>query len=119
MPDGDQHDPRENPEALLVCPECAAPLAAGAYEAHLRQAHRLYFFRGVRRPYNDALALLLNLLAGPEPDAEAWLTLSAIARDDHGPRAAPFLAAMLGGLAARAGAVERWPTSWRPKAMRC
>ena len=106
MPDGDKQDPQGTPEALLVCPECAASLTAAAYESHLRQAHRLYFFRGVRRPYKDALALLLNLVAGPEPDAEAWRVLSAIAREDHGPRAAPFLAAMLGGLLARVGSVE-------------
>src|ERR1700682_4572305 len=106
MPDGDKPDLRQiaaraPPEALLVCPECAAPLIASAYEAHLRQAHRLYFFRGVRRPYNDALAVLLNLVAGPAPDAEAWRALSTIAREDHGPRAALFLAAALGGLLAR------------------
>ncbi len=106
MPDGDKNDPHllitaDAPEALLVCPECAAPLAAGAYEAHLRHTHRLYFFRGVRHSYNDVFISLLNLLAGPKPDAEAWRVLSVIVREDHGPRAARFLAATLGGLLAR------------------
>ena len=84
-----------------MCPACATPLAAGAYETHLRQAHRRYFFRGVHRPYNDTLAFLLNLLAGPTSDAEAWRALSVIAREDHGPRAELFLASALGGLLSR------------------
>jgi hypothetical protein len=113
MPDGPNHDSQGQagavapPEVLLVCPECAAPLAAPAYEAHLRQAHRLVFFRGRLLPHDDALALLLNLVAAPTPDAEAWRTLAALARADHNQRADAFLAATLGGLLARVGGKRR------------
>jgi len=113
MPDGPNHDSQGQagavapPEVLLVCPECAAPLAAPAYEAHLRQAHRLVFFRGRLLPHDDALALLLNLVAAPTPDAEAWRTLAALARADHNQRADAFLAATLGGLLARVGGADR------------
>jgi uncharacterized C2H2 Zn-finger protein len=94
-------------EALLVCPECAATLAAPLYEAHLRQAHGLIFFRGRFLSHDDALALLLNLVAAPTPDAEAWRALAVLARADHGPRADAFLASTLGGLLARVGGKRR------------
>ncbi len=118
MPDGDKHDPQSliaaaPPEVLLVCPECGAPLAAAVYEAHLRQAHRLHFFRGIRRTYTETLAQLLNLLAAPSPDDEAWRVLAVLMRDEHGARAPTVLAALLGALltrvddASRAAAADR------------
>ncbi len=107
MPEGDKHDPQSltapapPAEVLLVCPECGAPLAAGLYEAHLRQAHHLYFFRGARRTYTATLAHLLNLLAETPPDADAWRVLALLMREEHGARAATVLAALLGALLTR------------------
>jgi hypothetical protein len=89
------------PQALLLCPECDAAVAAADFETHLRTAHRVYLFRGARRSYNDTLAVLLDLLAAPRPDPGAWRTLAALAREDHGPRADFFLAASLGRALAR------------------
>ncbi len=97
----ESHAASAPPEVLLVCPECRGPLAAAAYEAHLREAHQLVFFRGRLLSHADALALLLNLVAAPVPDPDAWRALSALARADHGQRADAFLAAALGGLLAR------------------
>jgi uncharacterized C2H2 Zn-finger protein len=116
MPDGDKYGApplaaaAHPPEVLLVCPECGVPQAARAYEVHLRQAHRLIFFRGGRRPYNDTLALLLNLLAATPPDPEAWQALSALMREENGLRADMVLAALVGALLTRIDADHRGAT---------
>ena len=113
MPDGDKYDPQllaapaAPPEVLLVCPECGAPLAAAVYEAHLRQAHRLYYFRGARGGYAETVARLLNLLAETTPDADAWRLLAALIREEHGARAPTVLAALLGALMNRVGEERR------------
>jgi uncharacterized C2H2 Zn-finger protein len=113
MPDGDNSQARllgsaaaAVPEALLVCPECRATFRPSVFEAHLRQVHRIYQFRGVRRSFNDTFAALLDALILDRPDPEAWHTLSAIAAENHGPHADIFLAMTLGQLLTRV-AVER------------
>ncbi len=114
MPDGDKSQFRLSapmtaalpPEALLVCPECHISLPPAAFEAHLRQVHRIYQFRGVRRSFNDTFAALLDALIAEPPDAEAWRTLAALAAEDYGSRADIFLAGTLGQLLTRV-AVER------------
>jgi hypothetical protein len=78
----------------LLCPECRAPTAD--LEAHLRQVHKVYQFRGSTRSHDETIALLLNAVLSPRPDAEAWKTLSAMAREDHGARADVFLATLVG-----------------------
>jgi len=95
------------PEALLICPECAAPLTALSYEVHLRQTHQLVFFRGRLLAHDAALAFLLNCMAAPAPDLDAWRALAALAQADHGQRADVFLAATLGGLLARVSGKRR------------
>ncbi|HZY84359.1 MAG TPA: hypothetical protein VFE78_05985, partial [Gemmataceae bacterium] len=127
MPDGDNQSPRPPAKvarplryrvteiepategAPAICPECQAVVPADALESHLRTVHRIYEFRGVRRTYNETLAVLLNALIGARPDPVAWRTLDAIAREEHGARADFFLAATLGRLLARI-APERRPT---------
>ncbi|HEY7424105.1 MAG TPA: hypothetical protein VH682_07705 [Gemmataceae bacterium] len=95
------------PEALLVCPECLTSLRPAAFETHLRQVHRVYQFRGVRRSFNDTFAALLDALVAEPPDAEAWHTLAAIAAEDYGPRGDAFLAGTLGQLLSRVGPERR------------
>jgi uncharacterized C2H2 Zn-finger protein len=115
MPDGDNSQARPlgsataaaPPEALLVCPECRATFRPGVFESHLRQAHQIYQFRGVRRSFNDTFAALLDTLLHDPPDAEAWRTLSAIAAENHGPRADIFLALTLGQLLKRVEGARR------------
>jgi hypothetical protein len=89
------------PEALVVCPECRVSLRPSLFETHLRQVHRIYQFRGVRRSFNDTFATLLDALVVDRPDAEAWHMLSALANEDHGARADVFLARTLGQLLTR------------------
>lgn len=118
MPDGDNSHKRllgsaaaaAAPEALLVCPECRATLAPGAFESHLRQVHRIYQFRGVRRSFNDTFAALLDALVLDRPDAEAWRSLSAIAVEEHGSRGENFLALTLGQLLKRVAPERRTAT---------
>ena len=114
MPDGDNSQARllgtgaaSPPEALLVCPECRTSFRPGLFEAHLRQIHRIYQFRGVRRSFNDTFAALLDALLLDPPDLEAWRTLSAIAAENNGPRADNFLAMTLGQLLTRAAPERR------------
>jgi hypothetical protein len=95
------------PEALLVCPECRVSLRPSTFETHLRQVHRIFQFRGVRRSLNDTFAALLDALVLDRPDAEAWLTLSALAIENHGARADHFLALTLGQLLTRVSPQRR------------
>lgn len=95
------------PEALVVCPECRVSLRPSAFESHLRQVHRIYQFRGVRRSFNDTFAALLDALVLDRPDAEAWRTLSALAAEDHGARADIFLARTLTQLLTRHASADR------------
>jgi uncharacterized protein YbaR (Trm112 family) len=119
MPDGDNSQARLSrsasaaaaPEALLVCPECRAALRADTFDSHLRQVHRIYQFRGVRRSFNDTFAALLDALVLDRPDPEAWRTLSALAVENHGPRADIFLATTLGQL------MTRIPVEYRGEAI--
>jgi len=109
MPDGENSRARllgsaaaaAAPEALLVCPECRVAFQPGILEAHLRQVHQIYQFRGIRRSFNDTFAALLDALLLDPPDAEAWCIMSAIAVEEHGSRAAIFLARTLGQLLKR------------------
>jgi hypothetical protein len=110
MPDGDKSQPRPAavaamptvpPEALLVCPECRRSFSPAAFETHLRQAHRIFQFRGVRRSFNDTFAALLDALVGERVDYEAWRTLVAIAVEQNGARSDYFLATTLGQLLTR------------------
>src|SRR4051794_27298766 len=89
MPDGDNRDPGlptaapptprgippypsphppPSPEALAVCPECGAAVSPRQFGLHLRRAHRVYQFRGVRRNRDDTLAALLGALFTTDPD---------------------------------------------------
>jgi hypothetical protein len=97
------------PEALLVCPQCNAGVPAGALESHLRQTHQVYQFRGVRRPFHETMAVLLEALTSSRPDPRAWDLLSTIAREEHGERGDVFLAALLGQLISRLDAARRGP----------
>ncbi len=106
MSDGDKHDLQRlgaavPADAPLICPECGAAPTAADYESHLREVHRLFLFRGARRPYTETLAHLLNLLTAVPPDADAWEMLTALMRREQGARASTVLAALLGALLTR------------------
>jgi hypothetical protein len=83
--------PAAVPDVLIVCPECREAFAVGTFDAHLRRAHRIYLFRGMRRSREDTIAAQLAQLVCPNPSADAWRALSELAQDEHGPRAVAFL----------------------------
>src|SRR5688572_22801354 len=76
--------------SALSCPICGDKVAAAQIEAHLRQRHQIFQFRGERRSPNDTINHLLSLLL-KSPDRDAWQMLQAIAREQHGTAADRFL----------------------------
>jgi hypothetical protein len=93
--------------SVETCPECGAVLPPGRLDEHLRGEHRLYRFRGTAAPAGATLAALLAALSQPEPDPDAYALLELIAHDEHGRRAAGFLASTLGAALAAAGGARR------------
>ena len=89
------------PEALIVCSICRQALAVSAFEEHLRQAHQLFTFRGVRRSLPDTLEAILDDLITPQPSADAWHALVWLARGEHLERADDFLAGLIATSLAR------------------
>jgi hypothetical protein len=113
MPDGETFTPRSAAAAsageTVRCPECRTPVASSVLESHLRQVHRVYVFRGVRRSFNDTLVNLLEALFTPKPDPQAWRTLAAIAHEEHAGRAGTFLTGVFGQALARLPPEYRGP----------
>jgi hypothetical protein len=118
MPDGERQPTRRPStapatataqEAMLVCPECGTAHHPRFFEMHLRLVHRIYSFRGVRRSYNDTLAVLLDALTAPKPDAEAWTVLKTLADEEQKERSAYFLTTLLGQRLARLDPERRGP----------
>src|SRR5205823_3274536 len=70
-------------DRLVPCPECHAAVPMKHQEIHLRRAHHIFQFRGVRRPLEETFAALFAAVCGPSPDYDAWKTLEEIARDEH------------------------------------
>jgi hypothetical protein len=101
MPDGDSPEARLAPGARIVCSLCRASVRPADYDIHLRRAHRLFTFQGVRRTFDDTIEALLEALLVPRPDPTAWPVLEEAAREVHGGRAEDFLAATLGPPLAR------------------
>jgi hypothetical protein len=117
MPDGDRTTPRPAAQVMplgdaeppVVCPRCQQPVPARDFQRHLSRAHHLYAFRGIRYEFPDALAALLQALVTRAPDPEAWRTLVAAARMEHGAGADDFLAGVLGR------ALRQLPDDDRPR----
>jgi hypothetical protein len=109
MPDGDTSTPRstaarsstETSGPTVRCPECRQPIPSNVLETHLRQAHQLYLFRGVRLSLNAAVSALLEALFTERPDPQAWRMLAAIAHEEHAGKAGQFLTGLLGPALAR------------------
>jgi hypothetical protein len=88
------------PEALVICSICRQAMVVSAFEEHLRQAHQLVTFRGVRRSFADTLEAMLEDLVSPHA-GEAWQALVQLARREHPDRADSFLAGLLATTLAR------------------
>jgi hypothetical protein len=79
-------------ERPVACPECSAAVPGSQLETHLRQAHHIYQFRGVRRSQHETIAILLRAICDAKPEFEAWETLEGLAQDEYGSQAPSFLA---------------------------
>src|SRR5262245_14067329 len=55
-------------ERPVACPECSTPVPGSQLDAHLRQVHHIYQFRGVRRSQYETIALLLRAVCDSKPD---------------------------------------------------
>jgi hypothetical protein len=82
-------------ERPVACPECDSAVPQEDLDEHLRHSHRVYQFRGVRRPLQETIAALLAAVCDPKPDFQAWESLEALARDEYGTQAEAILAAGL------------------------
>jgi hypothetical protein len=79
-------------ERPVACPECGTAVPGSQLDVHLRQAHHIYEFRGVRRSQHETTAVLLAATCAPIPDYEAWDSLETLAQDEYGPQVNNFLA---------------------------
>ena len=91
----------------MLCPVCGESLVASQVETHLRQRHQIYQFRGERRSPADTVTHLLTLVCKSPGDRDAWQTLQAILREQHGSGADRCLAASLAATLARIPADRR------------
>jgi serine/threonine protein kinase len=83
-------------ELPIACPECPARVPAKDLEIHLRRAHGIFEFRGVRRGYNETRDALLEAVCGPRPDVPAWQALEGLAQDRHAEQARQRLVVWVG-----------------------
>jgi uncharacterized C2H2 Zn-finger protein len=70
-------------ERLVICPECAAEVRSKDLEFHLRRAHQVFQFRGVRHTYVDTRDTILKAVCRPPADLAAWKSLSSLAEEKH------------------------------------
>lgn len=82
-------------ELPVACPECAAQVRAADLELHLRRAHAICQFRGVRRSATEMRDVLLTCVCGARPDVPAWRALYGLALDRHASDAVERLAMWL------------------------
>ncbi len=68
-------------ERLVRCSECAANVRQRDLETHLRRAHQIYEFRGVRASLEQTQAALLAAVCATPPDHKAWHILHELAGD--------------------------------------
>ncbi len=73
-------------ERPVACPECGTAIAQDDLDDHLRQAHRLYEFHGVRRALAETVAAMQEALCRRVPEPGAWQMLERLAQEaDAGP----------------------------------
>jgi hypothetical protein len=70
-------------ERLVVCPECQSEVQTKDLELHLRRAHQIFQFRGVRKTYVDVREAMLRAVGTPPVDVGAWRSLHALAEDKY------------------------------------
>ena len=82
-------------ERHVVCSECRSEVQARDLELHLRRAHQIFEFRGVRKTYAETREAVLRAVCTPPPDLAAWRSLLSLAEDKHPHEADRFVVAWL------------------------
>ena len=70
-------------ERLVVCEECRSEVQAKDIDLHMRRAHEIYQFRGLRLTYAETRTAILGAICTPPPDVAAWRSLQSLADDKH------------------------------------
>ncbi len=70
-------------ERLVVCTECDANVRSRDLELHLRRAHQVFQFRGVRKTYVETRSAILKAVCTTPTDLAAWKGLQGLAVDRH------------------------------------
>jgi uncharacterized C2H2 Zn-finger protein len=82
-------------ERLIRCTECQAHVRSKDIEAHLRRAHHIHEFRGVRRSFEETRDALVEAVCTTPPDLKAWTHLRELVHDHHPQDAEQTLVAWL------------------------
>ncbi len=82
-------------ERLVVCPECAAEVRSKDLEFHLRRAHQVFQFRGVKHTFVDTREAILRAVCTAPADVNAWKSLHSLAEDKHPGEADRYLVVWL------------------------
>jgi hypothetical protein len=73
---------RLHDERPVRCTECDTHVRSKDLEAHLRRAHGIHEFRGVRRSFEATREVLLQSICATPPDLRAWQHLRTSVEDD-------------------------------------
>jgi len=82
-------------ERLVHCTECDAVVQAGDLELHLRRAHQVFQFRGVRRSPTETRDAIVKAVCTPPADLSAWKSIQSLAADKHPEEADRYVIAWL------------------------
>ena len=82
-------------ERIVVCSECKSEVQMRDFELHLRRAHQIFQFRGVRNTYADIREAMLKAVCTAPADLAAWNSLQSLAADKHPQETDRFLVAWL------------------------
>src|SRR5262249_20859237 len=70
-------------ERPVPCDVCGDKVRLGDLETHLRRAHEVFQFRGLRPDYEATRASMIEAVSSARPDPQAFRALDALARDRH------------------------------------
>jgi hypothetical protein len=82
-------------ERLVHCPECQAQVQTGDLDLHLRRAHQVYQFRGVRGSPVETRDAIVKAVCTAPADMAAWKSLTSLAADRHAEDAERYVIAWI------------------------
>jgi hypothetical protein len=70
-------------DRIVNCAECGARVRSKDIETHLRRAHGIFEFRGVRRTFEETREVLLRAVCATPPDLKAWEGLLTLVEERY------------------------------------